>query len=111
MNSAVAAKRVLVSQLLAEDADMRDIVEEFVAGLDARVAELRAAYDRLDWDNLAMFAHRLKGAGGSYGYPDIGRIGAALEADFRVRRGDNFGAAIAELDELVRAARAGLSVR
>lgn len=103
-----AAPRLLVSQLLAEDAELLDIVAEFVGGLPKRISEMKEAYDRLDWDSLVMFAHRLKGAGGSYGYPDIGRVAARLEADFRVHRGDQFVDSMAELAQLSEAAAAAL---
>jgi HPt (histidine-containing phosphotransfer) domain-containing protein len=98
----------LVSQLLLEDADLRDIVEEFVAGLTVRMDELRAAHQRMDWDELAMLAHRLKGAAGSYGYPDISQLCAEMELAFRAHQADSFATWLTELDDLLRAAREGL---
>ncbi len=98
----------LISQLLLEDADLKDIVVEFVNGLDQRLAELRQAFDRLDWDQLVTLAHRLKGAAGSYGYPEISRVCAALERSFRAHEANGFTDALAELNRLVDAARAGL---
>ncbi|MEW6253804.1 MAG: Hpt domain-containing protein, partial [Planctomycetota bacterium] len=73
----------LLSQLLLEDVNLRDVVEEFVASLELRAGELRQAHARLDWDLLAALAHRLKGAAGSYGYPSISRLCAELEQRFR----------------------------
>lgn len=98
----------LISQLLLEDTDLKDIVVEFVAGLDGRLAELRQAFDRLDWEQLVTLAHRLKGAAGSYGYPDISRVCAELERAFREHEASGFTGALAELTRLVDAARAGL---
>jgi len=98
----------LISQLLLEDGDLRDIVEEFVAGLAVRISELRKAHEQLDWDRLALLAHQLKGAAGSYGYPDISQLCAELEARCRRHQGDDFARQIAELNALARAAREGL---
>jgi histidine phosphotransfer protein HptB len=110
MSSAPEPSRIskLVSQLLLEDADLRDIVEEFVAGLTARLAELQQAHEKLDFDQLTTLAHRLKGAAGSYGYPEISQLCAMMEAQFRDHQVDNFGRLTANLAELASAARAGL---
>ncbi|MBU0638142.1 MAG: Hpt domain-containing protein [Planctomycetes bacterium] len=99
-----------ISQLLLEDADLHDIVEEFVEGLQSRAAEIRAAYEQLDWELLRTLAHRLKGAGGSYGYPELSSLAALMEENFSVHRADEFGDWIQKLDELRAAAEAGLKV-
>ena len=98
----------LVSGLLLEDPDLRDIVEQFVDGLADRIAELRRAYERLDWEQLTSLAHQLKGAGGSYGYPDLSELGAAMEQHFRAGSPGSFTYWLAELEQLTNAARAGL---
>jgi HPt (histidine-containing phosphotransfer) domain-containing protein len=98
----------LVSALLADDPDLYDIVAAFVDGLAGRITELRQAYDRLDWDQLTILAHRLKGAGGSYGYPDLSTLGATMERSFRTQSADHFSTWIKQLEELSAAACAGL---
>jgi HPt (histidine-containing phosphotransfer) domain-containing protein len=99
----------LVSQLLREDGDLRDIVEEFVAGLAARIEELRRAHAQLDFDALAVLAHRLKGAAGSYGYPDISRVCTEAETRFRSHEAEDFAAFLEQLKSLAGAAQAGLT--
>jgi HPt (histidine-containing phosphotransfer) domain-containing protein len=103
---APAAK--LVSLLMQEDPELRDIVEEFVEGLGTRLEELQQAYENLDWEQLTTLAHRLKGAGGSYGYPDISKLCAEMEKNFREHRADAFVSQIAQLNQVVTAAAAGL---
>lgn len=98
----------LISQLLVEDADLRDVVEEFVAGLQVRVHELREAHAQLDWEQLVTLAHRLKGAAGSYGYPDISQLCADMERKFRAHQAEEFTRLAHELSALAAAARAGL---
>ncbi len=99
----------LFSQLLQEDPDLRDIVEEFVRGLPGRMEEIREAFDQLDWQQLAMLAHRLKGASGSYGYPDLSALAAAMERGFKAQQAEDLGQWLGQFEALFDAARAGLS--
>lgn len=98
----------LVSQLLTEDADLRDIVEEFVNGLPGRIEDLRKTYENLDWTQLKTLAHQLKGAGGSYGYPDLSQLAAIMERDFVAQRAEDITTRLRQLEELVTAIQAGL---
>lgn len=99
----------LFSHLLQDDADLRDIVEEFVQGLPERLEELRQAFAALDWDMLTMLAHRLKGASGSYGYPDLSTLAATMEHGFKAQRADDFDAWLKSFEAYVSAAKRGLS--
>jgi HPt (histidine-containing phosphotransfer) domain-containing protein len=98
----------LVSQLLIDDPELRDVVEEFVHGLPRRLAEMRAAYAQLDWELLRTLAHRLKGAGGSYGYPVLSQLAAEMERGFRSHCAGQFNTWASQLEQLSEAARAGL---
>jgi HPt (histidine-containing phosphotransfer) domain-containing protein len=104
--SAAAGK--LVSELVREDPSMRELVLEFVNTLDDRIAELQQAYERLDWQQLAKLAHQLKGAGGSYGYPELSELAATMEQHFRTQSVGSFKHWIEQLAQLGVAARAGL---
>lgn len=108
MSTAQPKPDKLVSQLLTDDPGLRDIVEEFIAGLDRRLDELQSAYEALDWEQLAMLAHRLKGASGSYGYPELSTLAAEMEAAFRAQHAENFQEWLDRFRGLVDAARAGL---
>lgn len=99
----------MTSLLIAEDPGLREVVEEFVNGLGQRVEELRAAFEQQDWNALVTLAHRLKGAGGSYGYPDISQLGAEMERQFKARQDGNFAEFVGRLEQLSAAAAAGLT--
>ena len=77
-------------------------------GLPTRLDELQQAFDATDWEQLTTLAHRLKGASGSYGYPDLSTLAATMESSFRVQQADNFRNWLKQFDELVNAAKAGL---
>jgi HPt (histidine-containing phosphotransfer) domain-containing protein len=98
----------LVSGLLRDDPEMYDLVEEFISGLPARLSELRRAYEQLNWDALTKLAHQLKGAGGSFGYPDLSGLAATMEQHFRAHSTGSFKQWMEQLDKLATAARAGL---
>lgn len=98
----------LISELIEEDEDMREIVEEFVDGLAERLDDLCKSYETGDWDRLRTIAHQLKGAGGSYGYPQLSDLGRQMETDFIARQGDQFENFAQQLREMTAAARAGL---
>ena len=105
-SSSVPSK--LVSQLVIDDPEMINIVTEFVGDLPARIAEMQNAHRELDWEMLRTCAHRLKGAGGSYGYPMLSEIGALLERGFIQRRDEQFSDLVSQLQRLAEAAEAGL---
>lgn len=107
-NPPISASK-LISELLVDDPDLREVVAEFVDGLDGRVRELQAAYEKLDWQMLGVLAHRLKGAGGSYGYPAMSTLGATMESAFKSQQPGEFKAWMEQLEQLVNAAKAGLA--
>ena len=55
------------SPLAVEDEAIRPIVEEFLVTLDEKLAEMEAACQAGNYENLAKLAHWLKGAGGTVG--------------------------------------------
>lgn len=103
------APEKIISQLLREEPDLRDIVAEFVAGLPALIAQIQRAANQLDWQAVTTLAHRLKGAGGSYGYPDISRLCAEAEEHLRAHETGYLEAWLVRLSQLAEAAQAGLS--
>lgn len=98
----------LRSQLLETDPELHDLVAEFVDGLEQRIAELRAALQKSDWESLGTLSHRIKGAGGSYGYPAISQLGALMETAARAKMPEPFPTWLSELSQLNAAARQGL---
>jgi len=63
----------------ANEPDMADLVNSFVAELPEKVQAFRAAYESEDLTALAVLAHRLKGAAGGYGFSVVTHAAAELE--------------------------------
>ncbi len=64
---------------LSGDADLIDIIEEFVAELPRRLDAMISAYEGENFAELRQLAHQLKGAAGGYGFPMITRSAYELE--------------------------------
>lgn len=64
---------------LAADPDLAELVDLFVAELPERLAALHSALETSRIADVARFAHQLKGAGGSYGFPQLTPVAARLE--------------------------------
>ena len=51
----------------------------FTKNLPDRITMLKDANAAKDWANLAQIAHKLKGAGASYGYPKLSENAHIIE--------------------------------
>ncbi len=65
--------------LYADDPDVAGILGNFIDGLSGQLTEMRHAFSDDRHEDLKRYAHRLKGAGGSYGYPTLTDAGKKLE--------------------------------
>ena len=68
-----------VVSLFAEDPDVAGILGGFIDGLDEQLSEMGRVLSEDRFDDLKRLAHRLKGAGGSYGYPALTDLCKILE--------------------------------
>ena len=94
----------------ADDMDMRELLEEFVASLAETSSRIHAGLEAEDGATVKQLGHQLKGAGGGYGYPEITDAGEQLESAVE-RTGavtDSVRSAAARLLELLERAQAGL---
>src|ERR1035438_7967103 len=85
--------------IIAVDAQIAALVPRFLANRAADVDRIRRALAGADFEAIRIAAHGMKGAGGGYGFPEISRLGAAMEES--ARRGDAavIGALAASLEE------------
>lgn len=67
------------SDLVNQDKSFTDLVQEFVDGLDRRMADMGAALSVGDFQALTHLAHQLKGSGGGYGYPVLTELSSQIE--------------------------------
>ena len=69
---------VFVSQL-AGDPELRELIVQFVVELPERLARMRSLAYADNLPEVGRLAHQLKGAGGSYGFPQISAAARELE--------------------------------
>jgi len=92
---------------LADDPDMADLIDEFVAGLPAQMAALRETFANNHLEKTRRLAHQLKGAGGSYGYPSVTDAAKTLENAVKVGDVEAASLALGRLSKLSQAVTEG----
>jgi HPt (histidine-containing phosphotransfer) domain-containing protein len=68
---------------LADDEDLGEIVDLFVAEMPDRIERLLGYAAASNWPELERLAHQLKGAAGSYGFEPVSPAAARVEAAVR----------------------------
>ena len=61
------------------DPELEEIVPEFLEMTLQDLHELEAALKRRDGEAAGMYAHRIKGSAGGYGFHHVTELGAAME--------------------------------
>ncbi len=84
--------------IIAVDAQIAALAPRFLANRAADVGKIRAALADGDFDTIRVVAHGMKGAGGGYGFPEISRLGAAMEEGARQRDAAAIGALVTSLE-------------
>ena len=91
----------------ADDPDLAEALDAFIAGLGDHVEAMGQAFMAGSYDELQREAHQLKGAGGSYGYPSVSEAAAVLEDAARARDAEKANLALSDFARLCRAITAG----
>jgi len=60
-------------------ASMADLIPDFLKRRGEDVDSMRAAFAASDYEAIEKIAHKVKGSGGSFGFPQLSQIGADLE--------------------------------
>mgnify|MGYP001550788664 CR=1 FL=1 len=87
-----------IEKALNDDPEFQQLTQSFADTLKYYATRLEDAKNKRHWDEMQSLAHKLKGTAGSFGFPKIGTIAAALEKQLKVENGDS---AIPLADELL----------
>lgn len=85
--------------IVTVDAQIAALVPRFLAHRAADVDTIRGALAGADFETIRVAAHGMKGSGGGYGFPEISRLGAAMEEGARQRDAAAIAALVASLEE------------
>ncbi|NUM35146.1 MAG: Hpt domain-containing protein [Candidatus Brocadiae bacterium] len=79
------------------DKDLEAIVPNFLENKRKDIITMRHALENKEFPSIQVLGHRMKGAGGGYGFDEITRIGANLEKAALEKKAD---AILSSLEEL-----------
>ena len=97
----------IVSQFI-DDPEMTDILEGFVGRLTGQLDAMRDALAGHQLEELRRLAHKLKGAGGSYGYPSLTEACQVLEDAAKMQDRAAADTAVGTVAALIHAIENGL---
>jgi histidine phosphotransfer protein HptB len=80
------------------DREIAGLVPRFLANRAIDVERIRSALACSDFDAIRITGHGLKGVGTGYGFPDISRLGAAIEEAARRHEAGEIASLAADLD-------------
>ena len=84
--------------VVSVDPQIAALVPRFIRNREADVGRIRAALAGADFELIRVAAHAMKGAGGGYGFPEISRLGAAMEEGARQRDAAAIASLLASLE-------------
>ena len=90
-----------------DDPEIAMILGDFVGRLDGQVEAMQRAYAGGAYQDLQRLAHRLKGAGGSYGYPQLTDATKILEDAAKTKNSQAAAAALNTVATMCRAIQRG----
>jgi len=91
----------------ANDPQLVDILPRFVERLPSQLDALCVALEEERLEDVERLAHRITGAGGSYGYPTLSEVAKSLEVAAKARDVGGATAALAEVKEVCTAIQVG----
>jgi len=100
-----------IASQYAEDPQLAEILPQFVERLPLQLDALCAALAEERLEDAERLAHRLKGAGGSYGYPTLSEAARSLEAAAKARDLGGATATLAGVKEVCAAIQTGWTTR
>ena len=69
----------LLLSTLGNDPDLGELVDEYVAGLARRIADIERAAAAKDLDRTEVLAHQMVGSAGMHGFRTIGEAARLVE--------------------------------
>lgn len=81
------------------DPDLAGIIPRFIEIREEDIQLILQALDKGDFDSIMRIGHSMKGAGGSYGFDGISKIGAAIENSAKEKKKENIKELINDLSD------------
>ena len=78
------------------------IIRKFINELPLTMDAIYISLNEKNWPELLRVTHQLKGAGGSFGYPELSSLGGRLEKLVQEKHYDNATDLVEELDKTIK---------
>lgn len=75
-----------------------NVVVAFLDNCRKGLQSLKDATERLDYDFVKVYGHRMKGCGGAYGFPALTETGASIEQAAKAGNGNDLRTCAAVLE-------------
>lgn len=79
------------------DPDLEEIIPRFMEIRQEDLKHIREALGRGDFETIRRLGHSMKGAGGSYGFGPISKIGADIEIAGKEKRAEEIEGLLGDL--------------
>ncbi len=81
------------------DVDLEEIVPGFLQNKKKDIITMQNAILSQDFETIEVLGHRMKGAGGGYGFDEISRIGADIEKAASQKKQEKIQLLLQELEQ------------
>jgi len=78
---------------------VEELAPDYLAARKVEIPQMLQLLAGCDFDRLHVLSHSLKGSGGSFGFPELSRLGAALERHAEAGDGAGFAEELARLKD------------
>ena len=96
-----ADKQGIIVSRLANDPDLKEVAEIFLANLAGQVEQLKQMLEQSQMEELSSLAHNLKGSGGSAGFNVISEKARAMEQAIKAQEIAKVQEAINEIEDIL----------
>lgn len=90
-----------VFSIFHDNAIYRPLIRDFTRNLPQRTTELEQAVNAGDIEGIKFFAHRIKGAAASYGYPKLTSLAAEIEDKVRSLPPNHDDSALIDIERIM----------
>ncbi|MCB9059903.1 MAG: Hpt domain-containing protein [Halobacteriovoraceae bacterium] len=85
--------------LVKIDRDLEPLMDLFLQKRKEDLDELLKLREKMDFENIRLAGHRIKGASGSYGFSDLGLLGKAIELSAKNKKSEDLINYISKFEE------------
>jgi len=79
-----------------------EMQEMYINHTSKELAKIQEDFDNMEMDSLRTFGHNIKGSGGMYGFDEVTRLGAEIEASAKANDREKIKFLLTELSNFLK---------